>query len=266
MPTNPLMSAYQTLASRSTATLNGRALSRGSAKTVIWPLRSRPRLARRSMPNQTSSLGATAMPLRPAFSRPASTSQNCPSLNRPMRLARNCRNHTEPSEPTATSVGTAPPRGRSNVLPVPSAAMLSSWLPFCSVAHTAPSADAADARNGARGEVRVPGAAVGRDREPERLVVAARRRQPLDAAVAQTADRIGMVDGEPDAAVSARRNRDRRILRLAHAVLDEFFLRDGAHQQERACRQDRDAEHRRQCPYSEVRQHSRHAPYQLRNR
>src|SRR5207253_2177017 len=37
-------------------------------------------------------------------------------------------------------------------------------------------AGAADARNGARGEVRIPGAAVGRDREPERLDVAARRR------------------------------------------------------------------------------------------
>jgi hypothetical protein len=57
--------------------------------------------------DQASSLGATAMPLRPAFFRPASTSQNCPSLN--MRLARNCRNHSEPSEPTATSIGTAPP-------------------------------------------------------------------------------------------------------------------------------------------------------------
>jgi hypothetical protein len=44
------------------------------------------------------------------------------------------------SEPTATSVGTAPPRGRSNVLLVPSAATWSSWLPFCSVAHIAPSA------------------------------------------------------------------------------------------------------------------------------
>ena len=98
-------------------------------------------------------------------------------------------------------------------------------------------AGAADARNGARGEVGVPGAAVGRDREPERLDVAARRGQPLDAAVAHTADRIGMVDGEPDAAVGARCNRDRRILRLAHAVLDEFFLRDGAHQQKRASRQ-----------------------------
>jgi hypothetical protein len=101
---------------------------------------------------------------------------------------------------------------------------------------------AADARNGARGEVRVPGAAVVCDREPDRLDVAAQRRQPLDAAVAQTADRIGMVDGEPDAAVSARGNRDRRILRLVHAVLDEFFLRNGADQQKRASRQDRDAE------------------------
>jgi hypothetical protein len=62
--------------------------------------------------------------------------------------------------------------------------------------------------------------------------------------MAQTPDRIGMVDGKPDAAVSARRNRDRRILRLAHAVLDEFFLRDGKHQQKRASRQDRDAEQR----------------------
>src|SRR6266566_489532 len=140
LPTNPLMSAYQTLPSRSTATLNGRALSRGSAKTAMRPSRSRPRLPRRSMPNQTSSLGATAMPLRPAFSRPASTSENCPSFNRPMRLARNCRNHTEPSAPTATSVGRAPPRGRSNVLLVPSAVRWSSWLPFCSVAHMAPSA------------------------------------------------------------------------------------------------------------------------------
>jgi len=113
---------------------------------------------------------------------------------------------------------------------------------------------------------RVPGAAVGRDREPERLDVAARRGQPLDAAIPQTTDRISVVDGEPDAAVSARRNRDRRILWLSHAVLDEFLLRDGAHEQKRASRQDRDAEHRGQCPDSEVRQHSRHAPYQLRNR
>src|SRR5947208_1724267 len=195
MPTNPLMSAYQTLPSRSTATLNGRALSRGSAKMPMWPLRSRPRLARRIMPNQTSPLGATAMPLRPAFSRPASTSENCPSLNRPTRLARNCRNHTEPSDPTATSVGTAPPRGRSNVLLVPSVARWSSWLPFCSVAHMAPSAD-----------------------------------------------RICKVDGEPDAAVNGGGNRDRRILRLVHAVLDEFLLRNGADQQKRASRQDRDAE------------------------
>ena len=51
-----------------------------------------------------------------------------------------------------------------------------------------------------------------------------------------------MVDGEPDAAVNARGNRDRRILRLVHAVLDEFLLRNGADQQKRASRQDRDAE------------------------
>ena len=51
---------------------------------------------------------------------PTPTSENCPSLKCPTRLARNRRNHREPSEPAATSVGTAPPRGRSNVLPVPS--------------------------------------------------------------------------------------------------------------------------------------------------
>ena len=113
---------------------------------------------------------------------------------------------------------------------------------------------------------RVPGAAVGRDREPERLDIAARRGQPLDAAVAQTSDRIGMVDGEPDAAVSARRNRDWRILRLVHAVLDEFFLRAGARQQKRTSRQDRDAEHRGWYPDSVVRKHSWRTSYELRNR
>src|SRR5882757_3917777 len=80
-----------------------------------------------------------------------------------------------------------------------------------------------------------------------------------------------MVDGEPDAAVSARRNRDRRILRLAHAVLDEFFLLDGAYQQKHTSRQNRDAkhrdaEHRGSRPDSEVRKPSRCTPYELRNR
>ncbi len=87
--------------SRSTATLNGRAFSRGSLKVSMRPLRRRPRLARRNMPNQTSPSGATARPLRPAFSLPTSKSENCPSLNRPMRFARNSRNHTEPSDPAA---------------------------------------------------------------------------------------------------------------------------------------------------------------------
>ena len=130
----------------------------------------------------------------------------------------------------------------------------------CDIAATA------HARNGARGEVRVPGAAVGCDGEPERLDVAIRRGQPLDAAVAHSANRIGMVDGEPDAAVDARCNRDRRILRLAHAVLDEFFLRDGAHEQKRASCQNRDAKHRGQCSNSEVRKSSRRTPYEFRNR
>ena len=66
----------------------------------------------------------------------------------------------------------------------------------------------------------------------------------LNAAVPQTTDRIGIVDGEPDAAVGARRNRNRRILRLACAIFDESFLRVGAHEQKRASRQGRDAEHR----------------------
>ena len=92
-------------------------------------------------------------------------------------------------------------------------------------------AGAADMRNRARRKVGVPGAAVGCDCEPERLVVATGGGQPLDMAVAHTADRIGLVDGEPDAAVSARRNRDRRVLRLIHAVLDEFVPRGAAHQQ-----------------------------------
>ena len=123
IPTNPVMSAYQTFPTGSTATLKGRALSRGSLKASILPSRSRPRLDRRSIPNQTDlSWGATAIPLRPALSRPISKSEHVHPCQRPIRLARNCRNHTEPSDPAATSVGRAPARGRSNVLVLPSLA------------------------------------------------------------------------------------------------------------------------------------------------
>src|SRR5262245_46458610 len=49
-----------------------------------------------------------SIPLRPAFCSATLKSESSPLLCRPMRLARNCKNHTEPSVPTATSVGTAP--------------------------------------------------------------------------------------------------------------------------------------------------------------
>jgi len=61
MPTNPLMSAYQTLPSVSTATLNGRALSRGSAKIVAVAQPPEARTAHHAEPDVTiGSHGNTA--------------------------------------------------------------------------------------------------------------------------------------------------------------------------------------------------------------
>ena len=78
-----------------------------------------PRLARRIMRNETSSSGATRQ-CRAAASTHFDV-RDCPSLKRPFRLARNCRNHTEPSEPAATSVGRRAAR-QVECLPTPSAA------------------------------------------------------------------------------------------------------------------------------------------------
>ena len=55
-------------------------------------------------------------------------------------IARNCKNHTEPSVPTATSVGTTPGRDKSIAATAPLGSIRMSLLTACSVAHTIPSA------------------------------------------------------------------------------------------------------------------------------
>ena len=85
-----------------------------------------------------------------------------------------------------------------------------------------------------RCDVGVPGASVGGDRQSQRLEVAPRRRQPLDAAAAHAADGIGVIDREPDGAVGGGGNRDRCIVRIGHAVLDEARRRRSRPQQQHA--------------------------------
>jgi len=79
----------------------------------------------------------------------------------------------------------------------------------------------ADVHNRAGLYVGVPGASIGGDRQSERLVISPRRRQQLDAAVANSADGIGLIDGEPDGAIGRGRNRHGSIVWTRHAVLDE---------------------------------------------
>ena len=87
-------------------------------------------------------------------------------------------------------------------------------------ANCATSPEAADAHNRA-GDVGVPGTSVVGDRQSKRLVISPRGRQQLDAAVANAADGIGLIDGEPDGAVGGGCNCHRSIVRTGHAVLDE---------------------------------------------
>jgi hypothetical protein len=49
-------------------------------------------------------------------------------------------------------------------------------------------------------------------------------------------------------------------------MLDEFFFRDSAYEENCASGQSRDAEHHGQCPDSEVRKPSRRNPCGFRNR
>ena len=309
MPTNPVMSAYQTLPSRSTATLNGRALSRGSAEDLDAAVAQPPeaRAAHHAEPDivirgegnaaetgifptrldirelsvleSPDAIGAElqephrAVGTDPDVSRDCAGTRKveCPAgpVGRELEqlvavLQRHpygaVGRHCDPVGAAARGLDLMagknavlqPGHAIASLVGKPGGAVGRDRQPSeasdRSIEHkSCDLADAADVRNGARGEVRVPGAAVSRDREPERLDVAARRGQPFDVAVAHTADRVGMVDSEPDTAISARRNRDRRILRLAHAVLDEFFLRNSPHQQKRAPAEDRDAEHRGYC-------------------
>jgi hypothetical protein len=95
-------------------------------------------------------------------------------------------------------------------------------------------AGGADARNRAGLDVGVPGASVGGDRQSERLVISPRGRQQLDAAAANAADSIGLIDGEPDCAVGGGCNRHWSIARTGHTVLDEARRRRRPPQQQYA--------------------------------
>lgn len=77
----------------------------------------------------------------------------------------------------------------------------------------------------ARRRVGVPGCAVRGDRQPDRFEIGLRLGQTFQFPVADAADRIREVDGEPNGAVGRDCDRGRRVPRFEHRELDHLDAR-----------------------------------------